>query len=77
MINESNIKEQTIEINGTLVCISVRHFSNRQNTYAIITGLSQESTLWQQTNSKKVNYAAMPPAILLTILLRNRRSCIR
>lgn len=53
MINESNIKEQTIEINGTLVCISVRHFSNRQNTYAIITGLSQESTLWQQTNSKK------------------------
>jgi hypothetical protein len=32
MINESNIKEQTIEINGTLVCISVRHFSNRQNT---------------------------------------------
>ncbi|HCI5981359.1 sigma-54-dependent Fis family transcriptional regulator [Klebsiella quasipneumoniae] len=53
MINESNVKEQAIEINGTLVSLSVRHFSNRHNSYAIITGLSQESTLWQQTTSKK------------------------
>ncbi|MRE41133.1 AAA domain-containing protein [Klebsiella quasipneumoniae] len=53
MINESNVKEQAIEINGTLVYISVRHFSNRHSSYAVITGLSQESTLWQQTNSKK------------------------
>lgn len=29
MINESNVKEQAIEINGTLVSLSVRHFSNR------------------------------------------------
>ncbi|GKO61561.1 sigma 54-interacting transcriptional regulator [Klebsiella quasipneumoniae] len=53
MINESNVKEQAIEINGTLVSLSVRHFSNRHNSYAVITGLSQESTLWQQTTSKK------------------------
>ncbi|EPS5938608.1 sigma 54-interacting transcriptional regulator [Klebsiella quasipneumoniae] len=53
MINESNLKEQAIEINGTLVSLSVRHFSNRHNSYAVITGLSQESTLWQQTTSKK------------------------
>ncbi|HCD8358802.1 sigma 54-interacting transcriptional regulator [Klebsiella quasipneumoniae] len=53
MINESNVKEQAIEINGALVSLSVRHFSNRHNSYAVITGLSQESTLWQQTTSKK------------------------
>ncbi|MCR8554302.1 sigma 54-interacting transcriptional regulator [Klebsiella quasipneumoniae] len=53
MINESNVKEQAIEINGTLVSLSVRYFSNRHNSYAVITGLSQESTLWQQTTSKK------------------------
>ncbi|UDC60775.1 Transcriptional regulatory protein ZraR [Klebsiella quasipneumoniae subsp. quasipneumoniae] len=53
MINESNVKEQAIEINDTLVSLSVRHFSNRHNSYAVITGLSQESTLWQQTTSKK------------------------
>ncbi|HHS9510451.1 TPA: sigma 54-interacting transcriptional regulator [Klebsiella quasipneumoniae subsp. quasipneumoniae] len=53
MINESNVKEQAIEINGTLVSLSVRHFSNRHNSYAVITGLNQESTLWQQTTSKK------------------------
>ena len=53
IINELDIKEQAIDINGVIIHISVRHFSNRKISYAIITGLSQESTLWQNTISKK------------------------
>lgn len=53
IINELDIKEQPIEINGITIFISLRHFSNRQISYSIITGLSQESTLWQNSISKK------------------------
>lgn len=53
IINELDIKEQTIEINGVTLSISVRHFSSRQISYAIITGLSQESSLWQHAINKK------------------------
>ena len=31
----------------------MRHFSNRKISYAVITGLSQESTLWQNSVNKK------------------------
>ncbi|STR51655.1 sigma-54 dependent transcriptional regulator [Klebsiella oxytoca] len=53
IINELDIKEQAIDINGVTIHISVRHFSNRKISYAVITGLSQESTLWQNSVNKK------------------------
>lgn len=53
IINELDIKEQAIDINGVTIHISVRHFSNPKISYAVITGLSQESSLWQNSISKK------------------------
>lgn len=53
IINELDIKEQAIDINGQSIYISIRHFSNRQTSYSIITGLNQESSLWQNSISKK------------------------
>ncbi len=53
IINELDIKEQVIDINGQTIFISIRHFSNRQTSYSIITGLNQESSLWQNSISKK------------------------
>lgn len=53
IINEINLKEQPTEINGNLVYISIKHFSNRQHTYSIITGLSQDNTIWHAVANKK------------------------
>ena len=53
IINELDIKEQAVDINGQTIFISIRHFSNRQTSYSIITGLNQESSLWQNSISKK------------------------
>ena len=53
IINELDIKEQAVDINGQTIFISIRHFSNRQTSYSIITGLTQESSLWQNSISKK------------------------
>lgn len=53
IINELDIKEQAIDINGQTIYISIRHFSNRQTSFSIITGLNQESSLWQNSISKK------------------------
>ncbi|WP_049071616.1 sigma 54-interacting transcriptional regulator [Klebsiella michiganensis] len=53
IINELDIKEQAVDINGQPIFISIRHFSNRQTSYSIITGLNQESSLWQNSISKK------------------------
>lgn len=53
IINEISIKEQPIEINGNLIEISIKHFTHRQNSYSIITGLGQDSALWHSVANKK------------------------
>lgn len=53
IINEISLKEQPIEINGALLYVSIKHFSNRQYSYSIITGLSQDNTLWHAIENKK------------------------
>lgn len=73
IINELDIKEQAVDINGQTIFISIRHFSNRQTSYSIITGLTQESSLWQNSISKKVNSAVFPQPGLSTTLLASLR----
>ncbi|EEJ9244589.1 AAA domain-containing protein [Salmonella enterica subsp. enterica serovar Muenchen] len=53
IINESEIKEHPLEINGNVIYISIKHFSHRQTSWSVITGISQDSTLWHQATHKK------------------------
>lgn len=53
IINEISLKEQPVEINGSLIYISIKHFSHHQNAYSIITGLSQDSALWHAAANRK------------------------
>ncbi len=73
IINELDIKEQAIDINGQTIYISIRHFSNRQTSYSIITGLNQESSLWQNSISKKSKLRGFSTTWSSTTLLASLR----
>lgn len=53
IINELDIKEQAVDINGQTIFISIRHFSNRQTSYSIITGLTQKVRFGKIVSAKK------------------------
>lgn len=53
IINEISLKEQPVDINGNLIYLSIKHFTQRHYSYSIITGLSQDNALWHSVATKK------------------------
>lgn len=53
IINEIDIKEQAIEIDGETVNIAAKHFSNKHGFYTVITGSRQEHNGWSASRSSK------------------------
>jgi len=51
IINEQDVKEHALEINGETVYLSVKHFSNKNSFYTIITGIRPEQTGWSASRS--------------------------
>ncbi|MTH45442.1 sigma 54-interacting transcriptional regulator [Intestinirhabdus alba] len=53
IINEQDLQAQPVEINGSLIYISVKNFTHRQACWSIVTGVAQDSALWQSVGNKK------------------------
>lgn len=53
IINEIDIKEQAIEIDGETINIAAKHFSNKHGFYTVITGSRQEHNGWSASRSSK------------------------
>ncbi|MDV2902064.1 sigma 54-interacting transcriptional regulator [Phytobacter diazotrophicus] len=53
IINEIDIKEHAIEIDGETVNIAVKHFSNKHGFYTVITGSRLEHNGWSSSRTSK------------------------
>jgi len=53
IINELDVKEQALEIDGETVHVAVKHFSNKHGFYTIITGVKPEQNGWSSSRSGK------------------------
>ena len=51
IINEQDVKEHALEIDGETVHLAVKHFSNKHGFYTIITGIRPEQTGWSASRS--------------------------
>lgn len=51
IINELDVKEHALEIDGETVHLAVKHFSNKHGFYTIITGIRPEQTSWSASRS--------------------------
>lgn len=55
IINELDVKEHLLEMDGEAVHLAVKHFSNKHGFYTIITGSKAEQTGWSTSRSAKRN----------------------
>lgn len=53
IINELDVKEHALEIDGETVHLAVKHFSNKHGFYTIITGIRPEQTGWSASRGTK------------------------
>ncbi len=51
IINELDVKEHVLEIDGESVHLAVKHFSNKHGFYTIITGIRPEQTGWSASRT--------------------------
>ncbi|NKI75044.1 AAA domain-containing protein [Dickeya sp. CFBP 2040] len=53
IINEVDVKDLVMEIDGDIIHITIKHFSNKQSFYSVITGFKQDNSLWINLRSNK------------------------
>lgn len=53
IINELDVKEHALEIDGETVHLAVKHFSHKHGFYTIITGIRPEQTGWSASRGTK------------------------
>ncbi|KHN49693.1 sigma-54-dependent Fis family transcriptional regulator [Pectobacterium fontis] len=53
IINEIPVKDQTIDIDGEVIILTVNHFSQKQDFFSVITGIKQDSLPHYHVNGDK------------------------
>ncbi|QIZ49347.1 sigma-54-dependent Fis family transcriptional regulator [Dickeya zeae] len=53
IINEVDVKDLVVEMDGDIIHLTIKHFSNKQNFYSVITGFKQDNSLWVNLRNNK------------------------
>ncbi|RKT91087.1 UNVERIFIED_ORG: transcriptional regulator with PAS, ATPase and Fis domain [Pantoea allii] len=54
IIDESDVKEMIVELDGDFICTSIKHYTKRQDGYSIVTGFIQGKSQWRNSADKKI-----------------------